>query len=281
MRDHGPRPASQAGRFYTSDPDALREEIESLLTAAPLEPHPAPPLGFVAPHAGYLYSGATAARVYRQLAKLDPETVFVLAPSHHALFPDASIWDGPSYKTPLGAQLIDLETVRRVREALPGVGCEETAERSEHALEVQIPFLQVACPRASLVPMLIGDQELPNIQKLARGVVEALEGQKEPRGRVAFVASSDGYHGDSLEQCLASDHALYEAIATMDVQRFHAAIHDRKAMACGHGPIALAMLLSKHYGAKRAVELGAATSADAMPRSSRDYVVGYRAIMFL
>ncbi|MFP4381219.1 MAG: AmmeMemoRadiSam system protein B [Candidatus Sumerlaeia bacterium] len=274
------RPASQAGRFYTADPDALRQEVESYIDSASSESSSESPLGFISPHAGYTYSGKIAGFTYSQVKKLAPERVFVFAPSHHSAFSDASLWTGNAYETPLGNYPIDQEMVSRIQDNLPGAHCETFAESQEHSLEVQIPFLQVAAPDAQLVPVLIGDQALPNVQKIAQAVRAALGEDAEARGKVAFIASTDGYHGGSLDKCRESDKKLAEAIRSMDVGRLYAATQSREAMACGYGPIAAVMLLSKEYGAQEAIKLSHATSADAMPHGAGDYVVGYLSMMF-
>jgi hypothetical protein len=275
------RPAGQAGRFYPAGPQELRREVERAIDAAPSVESEDPPIGFVSPHAGYTFSGGTAGRVYRQLRDLSPSTVFVFAPSHHSFFPLASIWDGPAYSTPLGDCPIDGETVAGLKERLPGLGCERGAETQEHSLEVQIPFLQVACPQAGLVPLLIGDQSKGNIKKVVEAIAAlCAETAGMERGKIAFVASSDAYHGDSLDRCRQSDRRLAEAVRTMDVDAFYEETDSRRAMACGAGPIAAAMLLSQRLGATQATILGQATSADAMPYRAGSYVVGYLAAMF-
>ena len=275
-----PRPATQAGRFYTARAESLQAEVAAYLKAADVRSVIPAPWGFVAPHAGYSFSGQTAGHVYAQVRERKPQTVFVFAPSHYASFPLASTWDGPAYQTPLGQYPIETEMVARIRRTLPGLRSEGLAERQEHSLEVQIPFLQVACPRARLVPLLIGDQDRPNIQKLTDGVLRALDEIPEAKEHLAFVASSDAYHGHSLDACKASDGHLAEALVSMDADRLYRDVQSGHAMACGYGPIAAVMEISKRLGSRRATILRQATSAEAVAYRPGDYVVGYLAAMF-
>ncbi len=275
------RPAAQAGAFYTGDAEALRQEVERYIEEAAPVAVSAPPVGFVSPHAGYRFSGATAGHVYRQLRDLAPETVFVLAPSHRASFPLASMWDGPAYSTPLGDYPIDMDIVEQIRQALPGIECQRHAEAREHSLEVQIPFLQVACPEAKFVPLLIGAQDRANTEALVEGLARAVEGMEwAERGRLALVASSDGYHGYSHEECLDSDALLAEAVRSMDVDALYGSAPSGHALACGRGPIVAVLQLSKRLGASEAQVLDRSTSADTIPHREGDWIVGYLAAMF-
>ena len=275
-----PRPATQAGKFYSAHAENLRTEVATYVGAAPVRPVIPAPWGFVAPHAGYSFSGQTAAHVYSQVRERKPQTVFVFAPSHYASFPLASTWDGPAYLTPLGQYPIDTEMVARLRRALPGLRSENLAERQEHSLEVQIPFLQVTCPHARLVPLLIGEQDWQNVHKLTSGILRLLDETGDAGERLAFVASSDAYHGHSLDACKASDGHLTQTLASMDVSRLYRDIQTGHAMACGYGPIAAVMEISKHLGARCATILHHATSAEAVAYHPGDYVVGYLSVMF-
>jgi AmmeMemoRadiSam system protein B len=216
------------------------------------------------------------------LQSLAPEVVFVLAPSHHASFSHPSIWDGPAYATPLGDYPIHPEIAERLRQTLPGIRCETWAERQEHALEVQIPFLQVACPNAQMVPLLLGSCTSQNTDEVADGIEQVLRQENlTERGRVALVASSDGYHGYHLRECQASDAHLAKAIEQMDRQALYGSTPSGDPMACGRGPISVVIEISRRLGATRGVILNQTNSADAVPHSDGQWVVGYLSAMFV
>jgi len=278
------RPPSQAGAFYPAHPQVLRREVETCINEAPLllQPDTPPPIGFVSPHAGYAFSGSTAGYTYRQLQALAPEIVFVLAPSHHASFAHPSLWDGPAYATPLGDYPIHSKLADRLRQTIPGACCETWAERQEHALEVQIPFLQVACPNAQLVPLLLGSCSPQSMDEVANGIEQVLrEENLTERGRVALVASSDGYHGYHLRECQTSDSQLAKAIERMDRQALYGSTPTGDPMACGRGPIAVVLEVSRRLGATRGMILNQTNSADAVPHSDGQWVVGYVAALFV
>jgi len=275
------RPPSQAGAFYTADPEELRHEVEGYITAAPARETPRPPLGFVAPHAGYRFSGSTAGHVYGQLRALRPEVVVILAASHRARFPHPSIWDGEGYRTPLGVCPTDVALVDGLHQSMPGIECQRHADAAEHSLEVQVPFLQVACPDARMVPILMGATDRSDAEALAEAILQAVGGaETAQRGRVAFLASSDGYHGYRLAECKTSDARLAKALEAMDVKSTYGLTASGDPMACGRGPIAVVIDVCRNLGATQGTILNQSTSADFIAHSDGQWVVGYTAAMF-
>lgn len=282
------RPARQAGGFYSDDPDELRSEVAGYIEAAPQGARQAAGLGgamfpgWVAPHAGHRFSGATAGHVYRRLRDWAPDVVVLVAPSHHAAYPVASVWDGSAYATPLGEYPIDRPLAAALSQELPGLQCQPLAEEREHSIEVQVPFLQVACPRARMLPLLVGSQDRGAMLQLAVAMGRALEriGYADGRRKVAFLASSDGFHGYVLKECLASDDQLAQAIEAMDESALYRSGGGGDPLACGRGAIAAVMAMTRQFGATRGRILHRSTSADAMPHSDGQWVVGYVAAEF-
>jgi AmmeMemoRadiSam system protein B len=274
------RHASQAGRFYTADPASLRQEVERYIENAKVEPLGASrPIGFVAPHAGYEFSGRTAGHAYRALRELSPKRIFILSPSHHAFFPMASLWEGGGYETPLGLCEIDIEAADALRETLPDLRCERHAEQVEHAIEVHIPFIQVACPEARIVPLLLGSQDEDIASTIAETIVSVCEslGVQD----TVFIASTDAYHGYSLDECLASDAQFAKDLSAMNIDELFTHIASRESMACGYGPVAAVMQAARHFGATKGKVLHQSTSADIVPHDAGSYVVGYVSCVFL
>lgn len=273
------RPATQAGRFYTPDATALRRELEGYLDAAALPQVDAKPLGFVSPHAGYAFSGRAAACAHKALGATRPDTIFVFAPSHYDNFSGASLWPGKAYATPLGEYPVQQEWAQALSKACPEIGFHEQADQQEHSLEVQVPFLQLTCPKAQMVPLVVGRQDMGNVRHLVGAVLQVLEdsGQAD---RCAFLASSDAYHGHSLDELEASDTRLAELLEHMDSAALVQAVRSGETMACGYGPIAAVMEISRHLGATRGKVLKKTSSAADRPRMKQDYVVGYLASMF-
>ncbi len=150
------RAAAVAGYFYEASPARLQAHVDELLDASP-----APPAGFpgalIVPHAGYIYSGATAAHAYRWL-KADPDRigrVLLIGPAHRAYIKGMAIPSVNYFATPLGEIPLDLAALERLRQ-MPAVQVSDEAHREEHSLEVQLPFLQTVLNDFTLVPIVVG-----------------------------------------------------------------------------------------------------------------------------
>jgi AmmeMemoRadiSam system protein B len=271
------RPAVNAGRygFYPSDPDELRALLARFFESADV-PAGLEPLALVAPHAGYVYSGQTAAHAYKLLCGKTIERAIVMAPSHYAAFPGASIFPGRAFATPLGKVPIDRKFVARLMEGRSIFNFYPEAERREHALEVQLPFLQYALGSFELVPLVIYDRSLTNCRHIAAAISEALE--SDARSTIV-VASSDLYHGPGASRALRASTVTAEAIATLDPVEFASGIESGIYMACGAGPITAAMFVAKALGATGGAVLDITTSYEVYP-VSEDYVVGYTAVAY-
>lgn len=150
------RPSALAGTWYPSDAGALADTVDALMAAAATESPSGSIRALVAPHAGYVYSGPVAASAFALIRGARYRRVVVLAPAHHAGFDGLSISDVDAYETPLGRLPLDAETIARLR-ASALVRAESGAHRREHAIEIELPFLQRALsPGWRLVPILVG-----------------------------------------------------------------------------------------------------------------------------
>lgn len=140
------RPAAVAGAFYPGDAAILTRDIDSLLAGArALTPADVPaPKAIIAPHAGYMYSGPTAAMAYARLAPLKGRVtrVVLLGPAHRVAFRGMALPTVDAFETPLGPVVLDTDAIREVVEAVPGAGFSDKAHQQEHSLEVHLPFLR-------------------------------------------------------------------------------------------------------------------------------------------
>lgn len=270
------RPARHAGAFYEADPQRLRNNIEQFIDEAQVPDLPKPPVAFVSPHAGYAYSGPTAGHVYRYLRDMQPERVLVFAPSHHSPLRLASVWEGPAYATPLGEYPIDTEIVDKLRDKNEDIIFDSFAETQEHALEVQVPFLQVACPDAKMIPVIVGTHQPDALNALSTAMLSACQGHDWfERGKVAFIASSDGYHGYSSQELEESDSRLVEAIKKMDKNALFEPTTDGHPRACGVAPISLALDAAQEMSAKEVTILNRTSSGELMGHRTGQWIVGY------
>jgi AmmeMemoRadiSam system protein A len=271
-----------AGLFYPADKAALSQAVDALLEGAPARSIP-DLRGLVCPHAGYMYSGLTAAIGYKTLIGRDIQTVIVLAPSHYAAFRGASLPVADFYRTPLGDVPIS-EKMRRLvgtspfvleprclvqrpswwnqsPKPAPAIG-EDTPETWEHSLEVQVPFLQKTLTNFQLLPVLLGDGDPEQVAKVLAGLLD---------DKTVVVASTDLSHYHPYAVAKELDNRCVGAIVSLDID----AMKDQEA--CGKSAVLALMHLARLKGWKAKL-LDARNSGDVT--GDKDHVVGYSAIAF-
>lgn len=275
------RPARQAGLFYEADATLLRRGVQAMLAQAPAAKLEGPPLGLVAPHAGYVYSGPVAAAAYRQLLGRPPDHVLLLAPAHSVDFTGAALPDAMAFATPLGPVAIDQPAAAALTPHA-GFAIRNDVHDPEHAIEVQLPFLQTALDRPfTLLPLALGRPPQPDPLEALAGPLEELLEQRTAAGETWLIlASTDTYHGHNGADCEANDARLARLIETLDAPGIIEGTRRRTVMACGWLALALAAELARRRGARRGQILERGDSrAAAGPRST--YVVGYLAAAFV
>jgi MEMO1 family protein len=248
-----------AGKFYPADPDELGAMIDGFLSKA----HPArvPNLrALVCPHAGYPFSGPTAAYCYQILAKSSPRTVAILAPSHRARFLGVSVPAVDAFRTPLGLVFLSDRAARIA--AMSPFNSDPSAHASEHSLEVQLPFLLRVDPNVRIVPMVFGEVDEAAVGRRLAGEL--------PDGTVV-VASSDLSHYHPYDMARQIDRATIDAILALDPERV------RRAELCGKGPV-LALLAIASQKGWQAQLIDYRNSGDTA--GDKGQVVGYAAIAF-
>jgi AmmeMemoRadiSam system protein B len=271
------RPPAWAGAFYPGEPAELKQTVTALLDEAPVRQQQGQLMGLIVPHAGYIYSGATAAVAYKLLRSLAVRTVLVLAPSHAVLVEGVSVYNGDYYATPLGNVPVDTALVQRLATISPLIhlsvkGHAASGDRAEHSLEVQLPFLQVALPQPfQIVPMVFHDYRQKVCKLLGNALAQVWQED------MLVVASSDLYHGYSYPGCHSSDERTLQAIQAQDVDRFCEGIEAELYQACGAGPIAALLYCCTSTGANKVSLLHHTTSADITGKKG-DWTVGYASL---
>jgi len=265
------REPAVAGRFYPGDKAKLAKMIDGFL--AQVKGEKIPRLrALICPHAGYVYSGPTAAYAYKQLAGADIRTVIVLAPSHTARFEGASLPSADAYRTPLGLvevspladKLAALKPFVRSPQCRVRGGRTATPHTLEHSLEVQLPFLQkVLAPKTfQLVPVVYGQVD-------PKAVADRLADRLDER--TLLIASSDLSHYRPYAAAMRLDRKCIDAIRSLDTSAI------QPEQACGRGPILTVMHLAKAKGWKVRL-LDYRNSGDTA--GDKSAVVGYAAIAF-
>jgi AmmeMemoRadiSam system protein B len=265
-----------AGSWYPGTQAGLTRTIDDYLSRVADEPLvPGQLIGLICPHAGYAYSGPTAAHAYHQLQGRSVDTVVVMGPSHRAWVGDYAVSVEEAYETPLGlvpldgdfiAALADRVTLTRVR------------RDAEHSLEIQLPFLQRQLADFRLVPIMMSADDPVVAQRLASALVDTIREQPERLGRTLLVASSDLHHIENYDQVVRRDQRVADAVAAYDLEALTAALMDRYSTVCGRMPILTVLHAGQALGADQAKVLYHTTSGDVTgDRGPGQYTVGYMA----
>ncbi len=263
-----------AGMFYLADKSALTSQLGFLLSGAKSVTRKGTTIAIIAPHAGYQYSGQTAAHAFCQVQGASFDTVAVVSPSHREYFDGISVYDGSAYSTPLGTIGIDAALRKELTENDPIISISAAGHRDEHALEVQIPFIQQLFSGVSILPIVIGDQRRAYCYHLGEQLARVLTGR-----RSLLVASSDLSHYHDYDAANALDRVIIEDVKDFDYDKLMTDLESNRVEACGGGPIVSVMIAARMLGAESARILHHCNSGDIT--GEHDRVVGYLAAAFL
>ena len=256
-----------AGYFYPSNSKKLLDELETLLSISNPKLNLQSITGIISPHAGYIYSGRTAAFAYSLLKEKEINKVIIISPSHREYFPGICIYDGDGYETPLGIVKVDTSFVdKMVRDSkIIYKGIE--GHREEHAIEVQIPFLQRMLTEFKIIPIVMGDQGQIYIDELANKIYQVAD------EKTLIVASSDLSHYYSKKEADQLDSIVENDINEFNYEKLQNDLDYKNCEACGGGPIIVLMKAASLMNKKHAVVLNRSNSGDI----TGDYngIVGY------
>jgi hypothetical protein len=265
-----------AGTFYPADEKQLNELMAKQMMKTDVGAL-SDCKAFVAPHAGYQYSGQVAANTYAALAQAHAkqkfDTLIIIGPNHTGYGrPIAVSLD--DWRTPLGVVKNDLELSQAIAE-MPDMHADEIAHAFEHSVEVQLPFIQKFVGDVKCVFICMGDQSYQACIALSEAVMWAC---KKKKRNVTIIASSDFNHYESASIAKKKDAPSIDAALKLDAEKFHELIHANKDSACGYGPITVATIFARRSGAKSGMLLKYATSGD----TTHDYdsVVAYASLVF-
>ena len=274
------RNSAWENQFYPGRVEALDALLERFFSSVEKITIDGEIIGLVVPHAGYEYSGQTAAAAYSLLKGRPFNSIIILAPSHTDLFSGVSLYYGDYYETPfgpipvshsLGEKLVKASKVVRYSDE----GHRTDGRRAEHSLEVQLPFLQkVLSENFEILPLVFHDYSWDNCSSLGNGLADIFI-----PGETLIVASSDLYHGESYEQCVFSDDETIKGIIEFDAEKFNRQANSGMYMACGAGPITALMIAAQKLGAKDIQLIHRTNSADVTGRKG-GWTVGYASLLF-
>ena len=260
-----------AGRFYPKEQRKLLADIRSYVQPDAV---PIAALGCIVPHAGYMYSGHVAGAVYAHLEI--PQRCIVLCPNHTGMGTPLSIMSVGAWETPLGEVPIDTELASALLERFPLLSEDSSAHLAEHAIEVQLPFLQTRQNNLRFVPIAIGTRQFEALEALGQAMGEVISQAEE---RILVLASSDMNHYESDPVTRAKDHKAIDRILALDPRGLHEVVTTEEISMCGFGPAVAMLTAAKHLGATRAELIKYATSGDIS--GDRQMVVGYAGVAVL
>ncbi len=229
------RSAQVAGYFYNSDPNKLRNQINLLLNIPAKEKRIEKIFGIVSPHAGYAYSGKTAAYSYNQLIGKTYKRVVIISPSHSEYFPGISIFNGDAYQTPFGILEVDKDFSAKLSNKSKNIFFSDAGHHKEHALEVQLPFLQTVLKDFKIVPLVMGDQNRIYVDELAKKLADIFDDD------TLIVASCDLSHFHSKDEANRLDSIVAERIEKFEFENLQKELDERNCEACGGGPVVAMM----------------------------------------
>jgi len=267
------RQPAVAGRFYPANPQRLRNEVEAF-TALPgnaLVEAKIRALGCVVPHAGYMYSGHVAGAVFRRLEL--PQSMVILCPNHTGMGEPLAIMSEGGWHTPLGDVAIDEELAAEFKQHMPLLSEDEEAHRTEHALEVQLPFLQVLAPGFRFVPITVGTSNFEVLSSLGVAMGNVLAKRD---GRCLVIASSDMNHYESDSVTRIKDRRAIDRLLALDARGLYDVVREGNISMCGYGPAVVMLTTARKLGASKAELVRYATSGDVS--DDRSMVVGYAGI---
>ena len=262
------RPPVVAGMFYPEHEQELRQMVKSLIDGAKVKRRAGDLLGVIVPHAGYQYSGLTAAHAFALLKKEKKKTVVLIGPSHREYFDGISVFSGASFKTPLGPVEVDAKMRTKLLRTLPSVQSSLAGHKTEHALEVQLPFLQMMMDEVKILPLSIGNQKKEYCEALG----QALARLSDP-GELLFIASSDLSHYYSSDVAKKLDAVAIGSILKLEYSKLMSDLESERTEACGGGPIVAVLCAAKAAGADTCDILHTCNSGDIS--GDTDRVVGY------
>lgn len=263
------REPAVAGYFYSGSRKALAAELQALIREREGK---IKALGVVCPHAGYIYSGSVAGAVYSAIEV--PQSAIIMCPNHTGLGKRAAIMSEGQWGTPLGVVEINGELARTIKKESALLEEDHQAHLREHALEVQLPFLQSVRADFKLVPICISGLSFEMCRELGYALARAV---RESGSSALIVASTDMTHYEPHQVASRKDRRAIDKIIALDAEGLFRTVRDEDISMCGYIPTTVMLVAVVDLGATRAELIRYQTSGEV----SGDYeqVVGYAGVV--
>jgi AmmeMemoRadiSam system protein B len=237
------RKPAVAGQFYPSDPVALTEMLTDF---CPRQAHNTTPVGLMVPHAGYIYSGAIAGKVYDHVTI--PNRIILLGPNHHGTGHSGAVYPSGSWRTPLGDIEIDASIAGDLLSATSYLKADTKAHLHEHSLEVQVPFIQHLNRQTSLVPICLAYQPLSQLLAIAEAISSIVSRSSEP---ISVIASTDMTHLETAQNALLKDRLAIYRVEEVDAEGLYRIVVEQNISMCGFMPTVVLLKVAKLLGETR------------------------------
>jgi MEMO1 family protein len=268
------RPSILAGEWYPEDPDELRRLIRATLDRVPERGISGDPVGLISPHAGYVYSGFTAAHGYRLLEGRSFEVVAVISPFHAVPAGRIMIHSASAYETPLGEVPVARDLVKSLASRTE---VKEVSREGEHSIEIQLPFLQVTMSGFSILPVMTAIRSVRDVSDVADALRETLKGRN-----ALMIASSDLHHLNSSEDVETGDAEVASALEAFQLKGIRNVLEPDECTVCGKVPISIVTEIARKMGAEKLEVLYRSNSRDEYSGEySGTYTVGYLSAVML
>lgn len=267
------RKPSVAYQFYPGAPSILKETVRGFIIEGEKKEDV---LGVISPHAGYIYSGKVAGKVYSRVNI--PECVILLGPNHTGMGERVSVFSSGSWQMPFGEVKVNEELAELIIEHISDAREDTIAHLREHSLEVQLPFLQYLNPSIKIVPITLMQRDLRSSLEIGEGLTKAVSVYKSKTQRkVLFVISSDMNHYESHKITKEKDMEAINEILKLNLEGLWETVIKKEISMCGFIPAIVGLKACMGLGAKTAELVAYMTSGD----TSGDYehVVGYAGIL--
>jgi len=264
------RTPAVAGKFYPRRPEELRRAVQEYTSTEDTARVAA--IGCIAPHAGYMYSGHVAGAVYSRLEI--PNRVIILCPNHTGMGHPLAIMTRAAWQTPLGDVAADVELGNALLQRFPSLHEDSAAHRSEHAIEVQLPFLQTLRPNLTFLPIAVGTSDFSVLRELGEALADVISVHAD---KVLIIASSDMNHYESDPVTRVKDHKAIERVLALDPRGLWEVVMNEHISMCGFGPSVAMLTAARRQAATSATLIKYATSGDVS--GDHEMVVGYAGIV--
>jgi AmmeMemoRadiSam system protein B len=263
------REARFAGSWYPGE----RDELVRFLERATPDSSRRPALAVMVPHAGYVYSGAIAAETYARVSV--PSTAIVICPNHRVPPPVLAVWPKGEWRTPLGRVSVDEALATRLlEESRRSLRADTFPHEREHAVELQLPFLQFHSPEIQVVPIVLGIDSGPELAAFGAALARAIRGHGRP---VLLVASSDMNHYEAAAVAEEKDRLALERVLALEPDALLETVLEHDISMCGARPTVAVLHAARALGAKTAELVRHGHSGETSGDDSS--VVGYAGVV--